>query len=120
MSKKWKSRPCADCGVEEGQLHQLGCGVEVCPICGNQFIGCEHYDQLIIGELKLSYGMPYLSVPNMCALCGEQWPEIFSVPDEEWDKYVIPELQNKVSCWECYEEQKKLFPNGWRSLSERK
>lgn len=120
MTKKWKSWPCPECGVEEGQLHQLGCDMEVCPICGNQLIGCEHYDQLMEGEITLTCRIPYLPVPNVCALCGEQWPEVFDVPDEEWEKYVIPDLQNKVLCWECFDELKKLFPNGWKFLSGRR
>jgi len=33
---------CHDCGVEVGQLHQLGCDVETCLQCGGQLITCGH------------------------------------------------------------------------------
>lgn len=32
---------CGDCFVLKGQFHTSGCDLEQCPICGNQFIGCE-------------------------------------------------------------------------------
>jgi hypothetical protein len=31
---------CHDCAVALGQLHHLGCDMEVCPSCGNQFMTC--------------------------------------------------------------------------------
>src|SRR5262245_39746574 len=31
---------CGKCGVREGQLHELGCGMERCPFCGGQLISC--------------------------------------------------------------------------------
>jgi len=51
---------------------------------------------------------------DLCGLCLMQSPEFFHVPDKEWQKYVIPPLQEGILCRKCYEKQKKLFPNGWR------
>ncbi len=33
-------RNCSDCGVKPGELHQYGCDIERCPLCGGQSIGC--------------------------------------------------------------------------------
>jgi len=32
---------CHNCGVEEGQIHQLGCDKERCPFCRGQLISCD-------------------------------------------------------------------------------
>lgn len=32
---------CHDCGAKEGHYHHPGCDMEICPICGEQAIGCE-------------------------------------------------------------------------------
>jgi hypothetical protein len=41
---------CPDCGVREGELHDLFCTKERCPFCGNQLITCD----CISSVLKLS------------------------------------------------------------------
>jgi len=51
-----------------------------------------------------------------CPVCLKLSPEWFLVSSEEWKKYVIPPLQDKVICRPCYDEFKKLFPDGWRSV----
>ena len=58
--------------------------------------------------------IPYILIPVMCGLCGEQWSKQFSVSNEEWTKHVIPPLQDKALCRECYDELKSIFPNGWK------
>jgi len=37
---------CGDCKVDEGELHQVGCDHEKCPICNNgqQLISCKKHD----------------------------------------------------------------------------
>lgn len=32
---------CGDCNCKEGELHHMGCDMEVCPGCGGQFISCD-------------------------------------------------------------------------------
>lgn len=51
-----------------------------------------------------------------CAVCLKLSPKWFRVPNEEWKKYVIPQLQGKVICRPCYDELKEMFPEGWRSV----
>ena len=115
MTKKWTGRNCDDCGAREGELHELGCSVERCPICGRQLIICGHVSQ-DADYKKLPFRVPYVRVLNICALCGEQWPKMFRVAHATWKKYVIPELQHTVLCRECYEELKRMFPKPSKSL----
>lgn len=103
--KTWK---CHDCDAKEGEIHEYGCDMEVCPICGGQLLGCECLEKT---KGLLPFRIPYLLIPNMCRLCGKQWPDFFKVSDKTWKKYVIPPLQKKVLCKDCYQEMKKLFPN---------
>jgi hypothetical protein len=109
--KKWKSWDCHDCGVKEGEIHHIGCDMEICPKCHKQLITCGCFNN----KNELPFRIPYILTPNLCALCGEQWPELFTVPNEEWKKYVIPVLQHKTLCRDCFEQLKQIFPNGWRN-----
>ena len=94
---------CGDCGVSEGELHELGCDMECCPFCGHQLISCDCcYDLLNIdnapGTQAYEHGLtqkqgeewgrllnnkgrvPFVVYPNMCARCGVLWPEMFLSP----------------------------------------
>ena len=31
---------CPECNVMPGGLHHIGCGVEICPQCGNRWVSC--------------------------------------------------------------------------------
>jgi hypothetical protein len=110
--KKWEGWNCHDCGVKEGEIHQLGCDMEICPKCHKQLITCGCFKK----RTELPFRIPYILIPNICALCGEQWPELFAVPKKEWEKYVIPVLQREILCRDCYEELKRIFPKGWRKV----
>ncbi len=56
---------------------------------------------------------PQIYTPSLCACCGALNPDMFEAPDEEWAKYVVPALQRKVLCPDCYNRQKSIFPEGW-------
>lgn len=32
---------CHDCDTTNGELHELGCDMEICPLCLQQLIGCD-------------------------------------------------------------------------------
>ncbi len=134
-----KENRCHDCSAKEGEYHSAGCDMETCPFCGGQLLSCICCYKLLgidvsEGTWAYEYGLtdeqeilwekmleqkgriPYVQVPFLCALCGELYPELFN--DNDWKKYVIPELQGKVLCCSCYSEIKKLFPNGWMNAKK--
>jgi len=39
---KGATQSCHDCGVKPGEIHELGCDVDICTICHKQVMGCEH------------------------------------------------------------------------------
>lgn len=140
MKQVYEIHKCHDCNVFEGQVHEFGCDIERCPICGKQLICCdciyEYFGYTIdpyhptsglpaeiyenglsaakerewIRHLESTVGrIPYIVYPNVCARCGELWPDMFKVPDEEWKKYVAPGERGKILCQQCYDEIKLLI-----------
>ena len=47
--------------------------------------------------------IPYIEYPVLCVRCGALWPDFFSVPDEEWERHVQPDMRQKVLCRPCYD-----------------
>lgn len=139
--KGMKRHRCPDCGCLEGQFHKLGCDMERCPFCGQQFITCDcvyvklglidraryHSRTDFLPPYTYEHGLTdtqekrwldmlnergrvkYIAWPNICARCGELWPETFDVPDEQWNKYVQIDQRNSMLCRTCYEDMKRLI-----------
>jgi hypothetical protein len=97
-----KREICGDCGVKEGQLHIPGCDMECCASCGGQSIWCECPSSTSTKER-----VPFILYPNLCAKCGTLWPEMFMVPDEEWERYIAPRMRGKMLCEACYTQIKE-------------
>lgn len=38
--EEYNSRQCHDCGAGMGGVHMVGCDIEQCPICRNQYLSC--------------------------------------------------------------------------------
>lgn len=129
---------CHDCNVIEGEIHDYGCDMESCPFCGGQLItcGCQYeklgynhnWDLPMCGLPKDIYEnglskketdkwieileeagrIPYILYPNICARCGKLWPDMFNVPDEEWNRYIEPCMRHEMLCKECYDYIKSV------------
>ena len=97
-----KNNTCSDCGAKEGELHNIiGCKSEECPNCFDFLFRCGCFTT----AEQLPYRKPNIFLLWFCAFCGEIQSEFFRVPDEEWKKYVIPSLQERVLCRDCYETE---------------
>jgi len=129
---------CHDCKVKEGELHVPGCDMERCPFCGGQLISCacrykllgyaydwdaeycglpkeiyknglpEEKEKIWLDSLK-GIRVPWIQYPNICIKCGELWPEMFSVPDQEWRHYIQKNEQKEVLCRDCYKFIKEVI-----------
>jgi hypothetical protein len=88
--------------------------MELCPFCGGQLIFCNCAD---VGSKKWKKRLsgkrfPFILYPNLCAKCGTLWPDIFMVPDAEWERYVEPAMRDKMLCKGCYEQIKARIDDG--------
>ena len=124
--RKQMNVTCGDCGVNEGDLHQPGCDMELCPFCGDQLLSCQcKYKKLGIdvsaGSWAYSHGLtdaqqkdwekllsdkgrvPFILYPLICAKCGALWPDMFMVPDREWKHYIQINMRDQIICRPCYD-----------------
>lgn len=114
---------CGDCHVHEGQLHQYGCDLEICPACGGQFLGCDCGPDDEEGQAKWAQEqwykrIPYVYQPPICALCGhEGWGVRPHVGANQMSFYLPPPLHEETICAACFDRIKALFPDGWQALA---
>lgn len=45
--RKHEASRCPECNVMPGGFHHLGCGMEICPVCGNRWISCRCFGRKI-------------------------------------------------------------------------
>lgn len=61
-------------------------------------------------EVEAEQGrVPYIQYPNICRRCGHLWPEIFMLPDAEWQKYVPIAERHELLCRGCYDQIKRYI-----------
>jgi len=119
---------CHDCGVEEGQLHEWGCDVEVCPFCGRQLISCDCvYDLLGIRNPMLwsaasAYLPPFIYEHGLTADQEYEWHVLLT------RKGRYPYVEYSMYCARCGCDIDEMFmvpdeewrgyvdPREWRSL----
>lgn len=119
---RYVRKQCMECGVLEGDFHKYGCHFEKCPFCGEYLMGCEcslhilqnrlnrkDIDDQWLEILTIAGRVPFIYYPMICARCGKIEPEIFTVPDEEWQYYVEPYFRDKYLCKGCYAIVKELI-----------
>lgn len=83
------------------------CHVEQCPVCGRQAITCYKHCFYPSGNprplmLDDSQRLPFMEFPGICVRCGQLWPDIYMVSDEDWEKVVPPAERDGMLCWDCY------------------
>ncbi len=96
-----EKKKCHDCPAEPGELHEPGCDVEQCPVCGFQAISCGH-------------GL------NVLDETGEFWDErlpwtgVWSMVEEavEYGFYVRWEGPMPGGCWtKCTKDHPEAMPS---------
>jgi hypothetical protein len=58
--------------------------------------------------------IPFIVYPIVCCRCGALWPEMFRVPDEEWERYVEPVMRGRLICRGCYDWIRAVIDEGCR------
>lgn len=61
--------------------------------------------------------IPYIVWPNLCGRCGALWPEMFMVPDKEWEAYIDPSHRREMVCLDCWNHIKKVVHEGLQQVS---
>lgn len=87
-------KDCHDCGASPGELHDLGCDTERCPLCGGQFLQCFHQ--------------------HRCPTCKEEWIDSECVTDAEGWPTVVTDADRLpwTGIWPGVEECREF---GWYS-----
>jgi hypothetical protein len=89
--KTSSGRECHDCGAKPGELHQLGCDVERCPLCGDQAIGCDCFHEMCENdpEIQAKFDMLLASKGGRIPWTGE-WPGVAECAEFGWYSKFIP------------------------------
>ena len=113
-----EKQTCHDCSIKEGELHKVGCDMEICPFCLGQLLSCDCcYLELgfVIDSNKTFDGLtkdiyenglteylhkkwlkilnkkgrePYFVKPQICVRCGKLYDLPPMISDKEWEKLI--------------------------------
>ena len=98
---------CHDCGVKEGEIHELGCDMEICCFCGGQLFSCECcYKELGLFDKKkynasTAYLPPKIYAHGLTMAQQRKWEAILNAKGR-W-----PYIQYPNVCAKCG----KLWPD---------
>jgi hypothetical protein len=90
--------------------------MERCPSCGGQLVSCDCLRDF--RDVPEKERVPFILYPNLCAKCGTLWPEMFSVPDEEWERYIELTMREEILCEPCYRQIKEWIRAAQKRAAE--
>lgn len=71
-----------------------------------------------LGILYAKGRYPFIRYPTLCSFCGDPFPEFFTVPDEEWNRFVQPDKQEEVICKSCFDYIKHISSSSQPKIVE--
>jgi hypothetical protein len=75
--------------------------------------GLSDEQQAAWGLVEATKGrVPFVLYPNICRRCGELWPKMFMVSDEEWAKYIQVSERHEMICRGCFDQIKNHVAEG--------
>jgi len=90
---------CHDCGAKEGEIHELGCDMEVCPFCSGQLISCGcRYEKL---------GFDYIPLEKQHPSTFFQQGNHSGLPDDIYENGLTDELREE---WEVILKRRGRIP----------
>jgi len=109
-----EEKHCPKCGTQGGQLHEPGCSMEECLLCGHMHGGCtcDFPDEQSLFKAREERGRyPAIYFNTVCGQCGRVEPLDFHVDRQEWADHIgLLWRDNQVFrlCWPCYRHVVRL------------
>jgi len=97
---------CHDCGVTEGHIHERRLRHGTMPTMreSDYFCGCPREMNTRIEDMP-NRAYPISAIRLFAAGCGKLWPDLYTVPDEEWHKYIQIDRRDTLFVGIAFENQ---------------